>query len=240
MPNTTISSSAVNSDLSDIAGQLTNSLAADGQTTMTGQIKAMTGSAVVPSYTFGSQTNMGFYNAGSNTIGVSVNGISVGTFGSGGFGGSLTGSLTGTIVGVTDGSAAASGIVGEYLSAVVQFASLVHLTAGVAANVTSLTLTAGDWDVWGDVYFSADFNDSSAACIGGLSTVSATFPSANALPRGFSTALGLDTSATTSVGGMQIRISSSGSTTIYLVAECVDNLTGINGVFGQIQARRRR
>lgn len=77
-PNTTISSSAVNSDLSDIAAQMTNSLAADGQTTMTGAVKAQSGSAASPSYTFGADTNTGFYSAGADVIGVAVGGVAVG------------------------------------------------------------------------------------------------------------------------------------------------------------------
>jgi microcystin-dependent protein len=77
-PNTTISSSAVNSDFSDIAAQMTNSLAADGQTTMTGPVKAASGTAAAPSYTFGSDTNTGFYSAGADIIGIAVGGVAVG------------------------------------------------------------------------------------------------------------------------------------------------------------------
>jgi microcystin-dependent protein len=78
VPSTTISSAAVNSDLSDIAAQITNSLAADGQTTMTGQLKAQTGSASAPAYSFGSDLNTGFYSAGNNVIGVAAGGAVVG------------------------------------------------------------------------------------------------------------------------------------------------------------------
>ncbi len=100
-PSTTISSSAVNSDLSDIAAQMTNSLAADGQTTMTGQIKAQAGTAAAPSYAFGTDLNTGFYSAGSDVIGVAIGGIAVGQITSSGFsnaGGIPTGIPIGTIV----------------------------------------------------------------------------------------------------------------------------------------------
>lgn len=61
MPGATISSAAVNDDFSDIAAALTDSLAADGQTTMTGPIKAAAGTAAHPSYTFAQDTASGFY-----------------------------------------------------------------------------------------------------------------------------------------------------------------------------------
>jgi microcystin-dependent protein len=57
---------------------MTNSLAADGQTTMTGAVKAQSGSAASPSYTFGADTNTGFYSAGADVIGVAVGGVAVG------------------------------------------------------------------------------------------------------------------------------------------------------------------
>src|ERR1051326_3139076 len=81
VPNTTISSSQMNSDLSDIATGLTGSIAADGQTPMTGQLQGnSTGSAAVPSFTFSGSTDAGFYPAGSGNVGVAVGGTNVATF----------------------------------------------------------------------------------------------------------------------------------------------------------------
>ena len=54
--------------------------------------------------------------------------------------------------GVTDGSDAAAGHVGEYL---VASATGVALVSNNVANVVSLDLTAGDWDVSGNVDFAA-------------------------------------------------------------------------------------
>lgn len=54
--------------------------------------------------------------------------------------------------GVTDGSDAATGQVGEYLSAA---GGSVTLTSTVTATAVSLSLTAGDWDVSGAVAFVA-------------------------------------------------------------------------------------
>jgi len=50
-------------------------------------------------------------------------------------------------LGVTDGSDATAGQIGEYLS--VTQANNVALTTATPKTVTTLALTAGDWDVWG-------------------------------------------------------------------------------------------
>ena len=52
--------------------------------------------------------------------------------------------------GVTDGSDAAAGMVGEYLTA---SGSGVGLTNNVMTTVATLNLTAGDWNVYGGVTF---------------------------------------------------------------------------------------
>jgi microcystin-dependent protein len=75
---TTISSSAVNANNSDIAAEITNSLPRDGQTAMTGPMKAATGSAATPSITFGSDTDTGFYRYASGKVGLTSDGASLG------------------------------------------------------------------------------------------------------------------------------------------------------------------
>jgi hypothetical protein len=80
IPNTTISSSAVNSDLSDLANEITFSLATTGVSSMTGQLKAASGAANAPGISFASATNTGFYLAGTNQIGWSSAGVLGATF----------------------------------------------------------------------------------------------------------------------------------------------------------------
>lgn len=53
------------------------------------------------------------------------------------------------IVGTATNDDAAVGSVGEYKTTVIPSGSAVSLTNNVANNVASLSLTAGDWDVWG-------------------------------------------------------------------------------------------
>jgi len=79
---TVISSAAVNSDLSDIASALTGSFARDGQSSMTGQFKAVDGSLAAPGLSFGNETNTGFTRPGAGQIGTVIQGVQVATFNS--------------------------------------------------------------------------------------------------------------------------------------------------------------
>lgn len=55
--------------------------------------------------------------------------------------------------GVTTNSDASTGYVGEYQTAQRLSSAAISLTTGTSATVTNLSLTAGDWDVWGQVGF---------------------------------------------------------------------------------------
>lgn len=89
---TTISSAAVNSDFSDIAAALTGSLPRDGQAGMTGQLKTVDGSFAAPSISFNNELTSGFFRAGTGEVGVTIQGVEVGLFTSGGWSGSVLGS----------------------------------------------------------------------------------------------------------------------------------------------------
>ncbi len=83
VPSTPISSSAMNSDLSDIATNgLSNAVTKDGQTTITGPFKGANGSVGVPMYSFASDTNTGMYRHGSDELGFATGGSLGGYFGS--------------------------------------------------------------------------------------------------------------------------------------------------------------
>jgi microcystin-dependent protein len=66
-----------NQNWDDIATEITNSVAADGQTSMTGPLKASSGTAGAPGVTFASDPDSGLYRIGSNNLGVAVNGAKV-------------------------------------------------------------------------------------------------------------------------------------------------------------------
>lgn len=86
---TTILSASMNSDLSDIATALTQSLATTGASSMSGPIKLAAGSAAAPSLTLASDATTGFYNSaagtwtyvtgGSTILSISPLGVTIGT-----------------------------------------------------------------------------------------------------------------------------------------------------------------
>jgi microcystin-dependent protein len=66
-----------NQNWDDLATEITNSVAADGQTTMTGPLKAASGTVGAPGITFASDPDSGLYRIGSNNLGLGVNGAKV-------------------------------------------------------------------------------------------------------------------------------------------------------------------
>src|SRR5216684_1358028 len=82
------------------------------------------------------------------------------------------------VVGQHQGTAtndnAAAGKVGEYISSTIATGSSVTLTTNTTANVTSISLTAGDWDVTGAVDFTFGATTSYTNLIGSVSSTSAT------------------------------------------------------------------
>lgn len=66
-----------NQNWDDIAAEITNSVATDGQTSMTGPLKAASGTVSAPGITFASDPDSGLYRIGSNNVGLGVNGAKV-------------------------------------------------------------------------------------------------------------------------------------------------------------------
>lgn len=142
--------------------------------------------------------------------------------------GAITPSQTAGIVGTTTNNNANAGSVGEYVTA--NATSVAAFGSGTAGNITSISLTAGDWDVTG--LATAVGGTTVTSVGGGISTTSATFG-----------ALGTYVSQVATVGqGMAVtlpvRISIAGTTTVYLVANCI--YTGTPTMSGLIRARRVR
>lgn len=76
-----ITASGHNQNNSDFANEITNSVAADGQTTITGPIKFANGTAAAPALTYASDTDTGFYRAAANSIGLALEGSANVVFG---------------------------------------------------------------------------------------------------------------------------------------------------------------
>jgi hypothetical protein len=136
--------------------------------------------------------------------------------------------------GVTDGSSAPAGIVGQIITS--GRVTGVALTSGTQTNITSIVITPGDWDVFGNFYISV--TGSATAAEGAISTTSATVP-----PLGNLGIARLD--ATYSANGdfglpcgtvpMNVTV----NTTVYLVGFCVFTGGPVNGN-GTLSARRIR
>lgn len=140
--------------------------------------------------------------------------------------------------GVASNTAAGAGIVGELISSTVLVGAAVALTTGVAANVTSISLTAGDWDVWGTVAFNPAGTTTQTALAGGISTTTVTLPTSPGSGALVSFALPFTTGAanTFPVGSTQLLLS--GTTTVYLVAQAGFAVSTMSA-YGFIGARRR-
>jgi hypothetical protein len=134
---------------------------------------------------------------------------------------------TPSIIGQVTGSAVGAGIVGQVIKSNVPFASAISLTNSTNANITSISLTAGDWDVYGNVLISTT---AGTQIIGWTSTTSATQPDQSSFSL-------LTTTQGTCICPM-IQVNVSTTTTVYLSAVAVF-VTGTATACGNIIARRR-
>lgn len=143
--------------------------------------------------------------------------------------------------GTTTNDSASTGNVGEYIESSIPLASAVALTSTVAADVTSISLTAGDWDVTADVTYNPAATTNFTLAFHSISNTSATqdsttggaynayrFPTGNVPAAGFNTA-----------GVGPVRKLLSATTTIYLVARANFTVSTMSA-FGIIRARRVR
>ncbi len=163
-------------------------------------------------------------------LGSTVNGVGTG---SSGFVAGISPTLTTpTIQGVTNASNAGAGNVGEYVSAT---ASSVALTTAAAVNATSISLTAGDWDVSGGFSITdTSSNMNNGVC--GWSTTSATFGPNGTYAQVGGSSLALNSYSNSVPMG---RLNLTSTTTVYMVCEAIFSSGTVNAG-GIIQARRVR
>lgn len=137
---------------------------------------------------------------------------------------------TGGIVGTTTNDDVAAGKVGEFISSVVPSAGN-SVTTATAFNLTSISLTAGDWDVYGNITYilagtCTQFN-------AWISTTSATIPDVSLE----STLVGTFTTFAAANAPFK-RISIGSTTTVYLSGYAAFSVTAT--ACGGIYARRAR
>lgn len=143
------------------------------------------------------------------------------------------------IVGVVNGSNATTGNVGQYLRSFVSSANKVTLTTNVYVDITNVMLSAGDWEVNGNV----TLNNASGSCefpLAGFGTGSGN--SATGLVAGDTMSLaplGPINSADLTIVIPTTRYSVTSPTPIYLKTRATVNSGTIAG-YGKITARRVR
>ena len=148
-------------------------------------------------------------------------------------------------VGTATNNNAAVGQIGEFVTATVASGAAVALTTAVAANVTSISLTAGDWDISAQVDHLIAATTSVTQLNASISLTSATL---SGQPGG--AGLGTDATAVSSFAAMVpaanitqgvalVRLSVAATTTVFLVVQDMFTLSTISA-FGTIRARRVR
>lgn len=153
---------------------------------------------------------------------------------------SLSFSSTSGVIGTATNDSAAAGSVGEIISSVIAAASATSLTTSTPKNVTSIALTAGDWDVWGNVGFSGNAATTFTAGVGWINSASASVPDGSLYAQViYSPAITVFTIGNVNFTVPGYRVSLSGSATYYL---SVSAIFGVNScsAYGGIYARRRR
>lgn len=114
----------------------------------------------------------------------------------------------------------------------------VPLSNNTTANVSAISLTAGDWDVWGVVAYTINGATVVSSCIAGIGQTSATLDSVPA-GGGRGKWIGSVTGSSPEVVTSTRPISLSGTTTIYLQTFCTFTTNTLLGS-GFIGARRRQ
>lgn len=166
-------------------------------------------------------------NGGNPTIGASAGNVAFST--------GIVPVSTNGIVGTTTNDNANAGSVGEFPTPT--NLTNVSLTTITPANVSSVSLTAGDWDVQGTVMYTPAGSTTATTFVSGISTTSATL-GANGT---FSAQV-----ATYTAGGGQpsitsptVRISIASTTTVYLIADANFSVSTCTAS-GFLRARRIR
>lgn len=156
------------------------------------------------------------------------------------------------ILGTPTNDNAASGYVGEYIFSTIPTASAVALTTATPANITSIALTSGDWDIDCQVEFKPGATTSVTQSNAAMSLTSATLSTQPGGTVGIAT-LGPEPimtvnqaasvpAANYALAPSSVRVTvaqSNTPATVYLVAQATFTVSTM-AAFGTIRARRVR
>lgn len=128
--------------------------------------------------------------------------------------------------------------VGSYKSSSVASGSAVSLTSTTAANVTSITLTEGEWDVSGAVGFIPAGSTSITALAGGSNATTATIgTTGDAFVRASAAVVPGAVGQVTTIPTTRYVVAKGATQVVYLVARATFSVSTLGG-YGIIQARR--
>lgn len=145
----------------------------------------------------------------------------------------------GRVNGTATNDDAVAGYVGEEIKSEITSGSAVAISNATAANITSISLTAGDWDVDGNVVIATAVGTTSSSQRGWIHTTSATPPTLGS-GAGFLLATAIGAAGFFTMPTGTVRMSLSGTTTVYLgVSAGIAGGAGTTA-YGYIRARRRR
>lgn len=142
--------------------------------------------------------------------------------------------------GTTTNDSATAGNNGEYVSSTIASGSAVALTTATPANITSISLTAGDWDVWVNARFTGGATTTVSRIITSFGTTTAALDATpGRIGTQFYNGAVVFNVATVDLSAGPARISLSGTTTLFLVCQAEFGVSTCSA-YGIIQARRRR
>lgn len=139
---------------------------------------------------------------------------------------------TGGLIGTTTNNDASAGIAGEYLAAT---SGSTGITTATTTNIQTLSLTAGDWEIWGCITFAGAAGTLATTISASVSSTSATFSNMYQQFQGIAFGSG----ASNTIAAPPFRVSIGSTTTVYLVGYAVFTVSTMNTI-GTINARRRR
>lgn len=144
------------------------------------------------------------------------------------------------IIGTATNNNANAGSVGQYNEATLVVASQITLANNTPANITSDTLAAGDYDVWGVFGYVPGGSTVTTQVLGWISTTSATFPGNDSgQVSGIGLGAGLTGGSSSFINVVPTRVSLSAPTAVYLSTRALFTSTAPTA-FGTLKWRRRR
>ena len=202
---------------------------------MAGSINASTAGGGGIITTADATGNLNIQSGGSTVVAVTAAGATVtGTLAATG---AITPSQTAGVIGTTTNNSANAGSIGEYISSTVASTG-VSLTTTVFANITSISLTAGDWDVSGVVAITNPGTTTFSYINYGTSTTSATAGTLGQMG-GLTTPSTIAAAIDFTTPIPETRLSLASTTTVYLVTRASFAVSTASA-YGVIRARRIR